>query len=527
VTVYTDITGRIVAAEKAETDSSRYVYGYQIRGDQGLDKAVTLKAFTAEGVWEEMKLADTVEYNGTSTASSQIVSRSGGLINLTKFDEMVQRDTAEYIVSVTDRTKVTLDGAAWWSSDNVNVLGPNNEPSWYTNNKSHKAVYSAAGIPAGTYGLYYWRAVLYTTTNGLDVTVNHQNGTYTTTIDETIKGNGRSWEFLGNFTFDGSGGDVTFQLAADSVANAVQRTAAIKFGAPVLAAEEPTAYLYEMALPVERPLYIEKNSAGEVKKIDTLTAGGNFTSWLYYSNNRSFVNDSSREKIEFAAANDTVIFGVPADASDLEEYRIVSIGNITTERAYTVQPFNLNEILQAEVMVMRVGGNLQDSLSKCILVSNVGTALNSEGANMKQVRGLQAGSEVSFVGADSNTFKNVAAGDVILAAKNKNGDTTSDAGGFQLLFSYQNATPGQTGGNLHSDYCIAYGTVKEVHEGGKIVKINIGSEDRIYYLSGATTYIYQNSRNKAVVGSLSDVSVDDHIFVRIRRCAAEEVILYR
>lgn len=531
ITVFTDINGYIAAADIPAANAENYVYGYWISGSQsGVADNVTLNVFTEDGVWEKIELDEEVVYNGKKMKPAEAVTRDGGLINLSKFDEMVQVDSDEHIVSVSDRDKVQLLGSNWLSSDNANVLGPNNEPSYYTNNKESIATYSAAGIPAGTYGLYYWRTVLYSSTTGLDVTVNHADGTYTTRIDETLKGDGRSWEFLGNFTFDGSGGDVSFQLSADSATAdgkaSVQRTAAIKFGAPVLNAEEPSDYLYKLALPIEQPLYVEKNSEGLIDKIDTLTPGANFSSWLYYANTRGFVNNGSREKIEFAARQNTLIFGVPSDTEDMDGYSIVSLGDLRTEHAFACQPFNLDENLRADVMVMRVGSSIQDSLPQCILVNRVGKGLNSEGAVTTQIRGWQSGSEVSYIGADENTFQNVKAGDIILASRNKNGDTNSDTGGYQILMSFESGVLGQNG-NLHSDYCTVFGEVKEVEDGGAICKIHIGSEDRIYYLNGATVYVYDRNKERVSVGSLSDVSPEDKIFVRIRRCGAEEVVLYR
>ena len=80
---------------------------------------VTLNVFTEEGVWEKIELDEEIVYNRNKMKPAEAVTRDGGLINLSKFDEMVQVDSDEHIVSVSDRDKVTLLGSNWLSSDNA------------------------------------------------------------------------------------------------------------------------------------------------------------------------------------------------------------------------------------------------------------------------------------------------------------------------------------------------------------------------------------------------------------------------
>lgn len=530
ITAYMDMSGNIVAADISKQKTDNVVYGYRITGlDGGMDKEITLKVFTTDGVWEELKLCDAVEYNGVKMKAADIVSRSGGLINLTKFDEMIHKDAGEHVILVSQGDKVSLTGS-WATSTADAVLGPTNEGTKYSADKAAIATYDASSIPAGMYGLYYYRIVYASSTDGIDVTVNSADGVYTTRLNELTAGEGRGWEFLGNFEFNGAG-NVSFQLSADSKrgdgGTSVQRTAAIKFGEPILSPKEPTDYITSLALPVERPIYIEKNTEGKIRKIDTLTPGTGFSRWVYYSSNKAFVESAGREKVGFTAASDTVIFGIPPAESDLDSYQMSSLSTFITESGYTAQSFDLDEKLKAQVMLVRVGGDLRDDVPECVLVTDVGSGINSEGTITTLIRGYQSGTQVSYIGADSETFKGVKPGDMIIASKNKKGDTASNTGGYQILYSYENRTPGQTGGNLHSDYCIAYGKITQVYDGGSVAKIDIGSEQRIYYLNGANVYTYNADKGIMSIADMQDISVDDDVLVRIRRGGAREVVLYR
>ncbi len=541
ITVYLGLSGEIVASDLPREESDKFVYAYKLgKKQKGADGKYILKTFTSKGEWEEIPLKDDVVFNGVKMKAVDIALRQYELVDLTWFDEATKEETVDYDViwgEPASAGKITKSGGIAESS-NAYVLGPTKKNSLYSTDYQGTVTYSASGIPAGMYGVYYYRIVYASTTTGVDVTVNHSDGTDVKTFNEyTSTAPNNNWVFVGNYNFDGVSGDVSFKLTpgatiGSSSARGVYRSAAVRFGAPVLEPKEPSDYIDKMALTIEKPIFIEKNSDGEIREIKTLTKDIGYARYAYYSRVKGFSLGTSRQKIDFTIDPSTVIFGIPKDKENFDNYNLESPASFTNESGYALEAYNLDELLNAEVVITDRETDIIDDAPQCVIVSRVSKGINSDGNFTTCIKGLGGGNEVTFVGADDDTFKEVSKGDIIIAKKNHKGDTESNDAGYRLMFAYNGRTPGQwtkssDGTGIHNLYCIAFGTVTEVHKGGAVIKIDIGTDERMCFLSGTSVYTYEVGSDNAEVGTIGDVSVGNEIVLHYRRGAVVEAFVYK
>jgi len=532
VTVYLDMTEHIVAADYSDPNRDNYIYAHKIRGQQGLDGNIKIKAFTAKGVWEEIPVADKVKYNGKEMSVLDIIGRDEGLIDTEAFDDAVIPPSEEhYIYSTDENAPVTFVGE-WKASGSSTTVGPESQGSFYARNDGDSVTYSTAALNKKIYDVYYWSAAL-NSINPMGIEVVDSNGTTDTQSIDEINGRteNKTWSYVGRYTLGGGAGNVTFFIEDDAVSSSTAkptlRTVGIRLAVPGMESDpQPADYINTVTIPIDKPLYVERNSKGEIKTIDTLTEGTAYQEWRYYSSNKAFIDSTARSKIEFVIDSDTMIFSLPADREDTDAYSVEAASSLANETEYNMQAYELDDMLCAKFVIMANSGDVTLGNYHAIVVNRVSKSINSDGEDVYAISGYQNGSEVKLTGADEKTFYNVAAGDVIVAVKNKDGYVNSDTSGYTILLDSSNFSAGQTN-NLHNNYSRIRGTVTEVYEGGKAVKIDIGSEERIYYLTGANTYIYDSERGKILVGAIGDVAVGDKIFVRIRRTVAREVVLYR
>lgn len=541
ITVYLGMDGEIVAADILREESGKFVYAYKIgKEKKGINGKCILKVFTSKGEWEEIPLKEDVVFNGAKMKATDIALRQYELIDLTQFDEMTKEEAVDYDViwgEPSSEGKITRSGGIAESS-NAYVLGPTKKNSLYSTDYQGTVTYSASGIPAGTYGVYYYRIVYASTTTGVDVTVNYSGGADVKTFNEyTSTAPNNNWVFVGNYTFDGTNGDVSFKLTpgatiGSSSARGVYRSAAVRFGKPILSPKEPSDYIDKIALPIEKPVFIEKNEDGEIKEIKTLTKDIGYARYAYYSGIKGFSLGTSRQKIDFTIDPQTVIFAIPKDRENFDNYNLESPTSFKNETGYAVEAYNLDEFLNAEVVITDRETDIMDDGPQCTIVSWVGKGKNSEGDFTTCIKGLSGGTEVTFVGADADTFKEVGRGDIIIAKKNYKGDTESNDGGYRSMFTYNGRTPGQwtrssDGTGIHNLYCIAFGTVTEVHKGGAVIKIDVGTDERMCFLSGTSVYKYEIGSDKAEVGTINDVSVGNEIVLHYRRGTIVEAFVYK
>lgn len=165
------------------------------------------------------------------------------------------------------------------------------------------------------------------------------------------------------------------------------------------------------------------NGDGEIVTLDTATATLPQEPGLYPDEKNkltryTFASSSIRYKTysssfgSFFTVNGSVVFSIPTDTEEEEEYAAQGKALFSHDQMYTVEAYDLNDVGEAAAVVYSNASSatLQGE-RPFILVQSVAEAVNEEGETGYQIDGWQEGAYVSrFMKADTVVTKNSVAG---------------------------------------------------------------------------------------------------------------------
>lgn len=163
------------------------------------------------------------------------------------------------------------------------------------------------------------------------------------------------------------------------------------------------------------------NSAGEISKINTATDNGSDSYIGYDLNNFSKDNNSADGSMyykntaisgfngQYLIGDDTVIFTIPVDASDYDNYRVATKDYFVNDLFYNVDIYDTDRAMVAGVIISKgidEQMSTEQSLSwnePILLIDEVTEKVNDDDEIVSLIRGLKNGETVEITVAEENT----------------------------------------------------------------------------------------------------------------------------
>ncbi|MDY5230306.1 MAG: S-layer homology domain-containing protein [Eubacteriales bacterium] len=256
----------------------------------------------------------------------------------------------------------------------------------------------------------------------------------------------------------------------------------------------------------------EINSDGLLKSIETAKSEAGDTPSLHLRNEeatylyRSYSAASKRLGSKMHIGSGTVIFGIPNDLDNEDDFRIVKSLSADTYYANT-SSYALDEKSAYEEYIVIKGRDWfpNKGTSRGVVVTSLGEALNNEGNVVECIIGYQGSSEVRLICDDSfsPSEAGVKAGDYLTCKTNGKSEITS----VNITYSPHNhdARPAKVDSQL-ANGVITTGYVHDVCSG----MVRIGSTDgsvwdSSYNLAIAPIVVYDVAEDVAQKGSIEDL----------------------
>ena len=176
----------------------------------------------------------------------------------------------------------------------------------------------------------------------------------------------------------------------------------------------------------------DTNAAGEITYINTASVNENPGTSLkntfsldYVSENAKY-NAASKKLGGVNVNSSTLIFEIPSDAQDSDEYSIRTIDMFVDKSTYDVEIYNITEDLTASVIIVKNSAGVVNADSSIAVVTRVAEASNEEGIAVHKLYALQDGKEITLNAKDTDTLKKnnkvLQTGDIIQYQKNSKGE---------------------------------------------------------------------------------------------------------
>lgn len=251
-----------------------------------------------------------------------------------------------------------------------------------------------------------------------------------------------------------------------------------------------------------------QNSKGEVKDIDTVQAGGDLT--RDYDSQTRYYKSTSVIGMQFAIDNDTVMFKLPDDAGNEDEYEIITSASLGHNQQYTMEAYDCGEEKVAGLLLFT--GSLSGSggsASMLFVVDEILYGLNEEGEKCVELIGLYGGAEVRLTEKTSGIIKasDLSRGDVLTLELASNGEIK----GYSKQFYYGDkpddapetaiSENSPQYGDPYSFTYYAYGKVKSKKDG--IISIEFANAETMTY-KNMTVYADSSDLNVYYIDKKAD-----------------------
>ncbi len=176
----------------------------------------------------------------------------------------------------------------------------------------------------------------------------------------------------------------------------------------------------------------DTNASGEITYINTAAVNQNSGTSLkntfsldYVSSNAKY-NAASKKLGGFNVNSSTLIFEIPSNAQDSDEYSIRTVDMFVDKSTYDVEIYNLTEDLTASVIIVKNSTGVVNADSSIAVVKRIAEASNEDGIAVHKLYALQDGKEISLNAKDTDTLKKsgqvLQTGDIIQYQKNSKGE---------------------------------------------------------------------------------------------------------
>ena len=285
----------------------------------------------------------------------------------------------------------------------------------------------------------------------------------------------------------------------------------------------------------------DTNSNGEISYINTAavnqtsgTSLKNTFSLDYVSENAKY-NAASKKLGGFNVNSSTLVFEIPADAEDSEEYSIRTIDMFVDKSTYDVEIYDLTEDLTAKVVIVKNSTGVVNADSSIAIVNRVAETENSEGNAVHKLYAFQDGKEIVINAKDTETLVKegsvLQTGDIIQFQKNSKGEIDK----ITLLFDRNNRANDEVEIMTEvegTEMVTIIGTVTKKFANSINVVANNMPETNLD-ISSAKVYVYDASKSERSQVKVADSSFitkfdeaqPEKVFVRMYKGVVTEVVV--
>ena len=292
---------------------------------------------------------------------------------------------------------------------------------------------------------------------------------------------------------------------------------------------------------IKQLITYDTNSNGEISYINTAavnesagTVLKNAFSLDYASENAKY-NAASKKLGGFNVNSSTLVFEIPADAEDSEEYSIRTIDMFVDKTTYDVEIYDLTEDLTATVVIVKNSAGVVNADSSIAIVNRVVEATNEDGDEVHKLYALKDGKEIVITAKDTDTLIKengvLKTGDIIQYQTNSKGEIDK----ISLLFNSNDRTNNEVEIMTEvegTEMVTIIGTVTKKFANSMNIKANNMPETNLD-ISGAKVYVYdaskpERSQVKVVDSSYItkfDEAQPEKVFVRMYKGVVTEVVV--
>ncbi len=285
----------------------------------------------------------------------------------------------------------------------------------------------------------------------------------------------------------------------------------------------------------------DTNTNGEISYINTAsvnessgTALKNAFSLDYVSENAKY-NAASKKLGGFNVNSSTLIFEIPADAEDSEEFSVRTIDMFVDKSTYDVEIYDLTEDLTASVVIVKNSTGVVNADSSIAVVNRVAASTNSDGDEVHKLYAFQDGKEIVINAKDTDTLvkegSTLQTGDIIQYQKNSKGEIDK----ITLLFDRNNRASNEVEVMTEvegTEMVTIIGTVTKKFANSMNIVANNMPETNLD-ISQAKVYVYDASkpeRSQVKVADSSfitkfDEAQPEKVFVRMYKGVVTEVVV--
>ena len=292
---------------------------------------------------------------------------------------------------------------------------------------------------------------------------------------------------------------------------------------------------------IKQLITYDTNTNGEISYINTAsvnessgTALKNTFSLDYVSENAKY-NAASKKLGGFNVNSSTLVFEIPANAEDSEEYSIRTIDMFVDKSTYDVEIYDLTEDLTASVVIVKNSTGVVNADSSIAVVNRVAQSTNSDGDEVHKLYAFQNGKEITINAKDTDTLvkngKVLQTGDIIQYQTNSKGEIDK----ITVLFDSNDRTNDEIEVMTEvegTEMVTIIGTVTKKFANSMNIKANNMPETNLD-ISGATVYVYDASKSERAQVKVADSSYitkfdeaqPEKVFVRMYKGVVTEIVV--
>ncbi len=285
----------------------------------------------------------------------------------------------------------------------------------------------------------------------------------------------------------------------------------------------------------------DTNSNGEISYINTAsvnesegTALKNTFSLDYVAENAKY-NAASKKLGGFNVNSSTLVFEIPADAQDSEEYAIRTIDMFVDKSTYDIEIYDLTEDLTAKVVIVKNSTGVVNADSSIAIVNKIAQTENAEGNSVHKLYALKDGKEITINAKDTETLKKdgqlLQTGDIIQYQTNSKGEIDK----ITVLFDSNDRTNDEIEVMTEvegTEMVTIIGTVTKKFANSINIKANNMPETNLD-ISGAKVYVYDASKSERAQLKVADSSFitkfdeaqPEKVFVRMYKGIVTEIVV--
>lgn len=289
----------------------------------------------------------------------------------------------------------------------------------------------------------------------------------------------------------------------------------------------------------------DTNAKGEISYVNTATENSSGSAMTdaftkdYASESGNLTYSSSAKKLgRFNVNADTVVFDIPKDSDDSEDYAIRKMDMFVDKTAYEVDVFDLSEDMTAKVIVVKDSKLETNAESSIAVVQRISSAQNSDRVTVDKLYALQDGEVVELLAKDTDTLvkgegTKLQAGDIIQYRTNAKNEIEK----VTVLFDSADRN------NEEAEILKDYEGTEMTTVLGRVTKkfassINVVSEglpETNFDISNAKIYLYDYSKSSSMQVRTADASeiikydeADPYkVFLRIFKGEVAEVVIIK